>query len=45
MEGACSEAILDDLSDTGAASGEPMTCTDVLALLQANDAVHSGDTV
>jgi hypothetical protein len=45
LDGSCREAILDVLADTDTAAGEPMTCNDVHALLQANDAVHSGDTV
>jgi hypothetical protein len=45
LDGSCREAILDVLADADAASGEPMTCKDVHALLQANDAVHSADTV
>jgi Fe2+ or Zn2+ uptake regulation protein len=45
LHGSCREAILDVLADTDAAAGEPMTCNDVLALLQANDAVHSVDTI
>jgi hypothetical protein len=45
LDGSCREAILDVLADTDAAAGEPMTCNDVHALLQANDAAHSGDTV
>jgi len=39
------KAILDVLADTDAAADEPMTCNNVHALLRANDAVHSGDTV
>lgn len=45
LDGSCRDAILNVLADTDAAAGEPLTCTDVHALLQANDAVHSGDTV
>ena len=45
LDGSCREAILEVLADTDAAAGEPMTCNDIHALLQANDAVHSGDTV
>jgi Fe2+ or Zn2+ uptake regulation protein len=45
LDGSCREAILDILADTDPATGEPMTCKDVHALLQANDAVHAGDTV
>ena len=45
LDGSCREAILDVLAGADAAAGEPMTCNDVRALLQANDAVHSADTV
>jgi hypothetical protein len=45
LAGSCREAILDVLADTDNAAGEPMTCDDVHALLHANDAVHSADTV
>jgi hypothetical protein len=45
LDGLCRKAILDVLADTDAAADEPMTYNNVYALLQANDAVHSGDTV
>jgi hypothetical protein len=45
LDGSCREAILDVLAGADAAAGEPMTRNDVHALLQANHAVHSADTV
>jgi hypothetical protein len=45
LDGSCREAILDVLAGADAAAGEPMTFADVRAFLQANDAVHSADTV
>jgi hypothetical protein len=45
LDGSCREAILDVLAGIDAAAATSMTCNDVLALLRANDAAHSGDTV